>query len=66
MNGTVALGPVHAGLRDVRLRGANITFAFVDQSGMRRDFAGRVSGSRMEGTFRDEKGAEGKWSATKK
>ena len=28
--------------------------------------AGRVSGNRMEGTFRDEKGGEGKWSAAKK
>jgi hypothetical protein len=66
VSGTVALGPLHAGLRDMRLRGANISFAFVDQSGMRRDFSGRVAGNRMEGTFRDEKGAEGKWTATKK
>ena len=66
VSGTVALGPLHAGLRDMRLRGANISFAFVDQSGMRRDFSGHVAGNRMEGTFRDEKGAEGKWTATKK
>ena len=33
---------------------------------LRRDFTGRVTGGKMEGTFRDEKGAEGKWSATKK
>jgi hypothetical protein len=50
----------------MRLRGADISFALVDQSGMRRQFSGRVSGSRMEGTFRDDKGAEGKWTATKK
>ena len=43
-----------------------ISFAYVDQSGVRRDFTGRVGGNRMEGTFRDEKGAEGKWTATKK
>ena len=66
VSGTFALGPLHAGLRDLRLRGANITFAYVDPNGVRRDFAGRVSGSRMEGTFRDDKGAEGKWTATKK
>jgi hypothetical protein len=66
VSGTVTLGPIHAGLRDARLRGANITFAYLDSNGVRRDFAGRVTGGRMEGTFRDEKGGEGKWSAAKK
>jgi hypothetical protein len=66
VSGTVTLGPIHAGLRDARLRGASISFAYVDQNRVRRDFSGRVNGGRMEGSFRDEKGAEGKWSATKK
>jgi hypothetical protein len=66
INGTVTLGPVHGGLRDAKLRGANISFAYVDVAGLRRDFTGRVNGSRMEGSFRDEKGAEGRWSAAKK
>jgi len=66
VSGTVTLGPIHAGLRDARLRGSTISFAYLDQKGMRRDFSGRVNGARMEGSFRDEKGAEGKWSATKK
>jgi phospholipid N-methyltransferase len=66
VNGSVALQPVNAGLRDVRLRGPFIQFAYVDQSGVRRDFNGRVNGSRMEGTFRDDKGTEGRWSAAKK
>jgi hypothetical protein len=66
VSGTLALGPIHAGLRDVKLRGTTISFAYVDQNKMRRDFTGRVDGGKMEGTFRDEKGAEGKWSATKK
>jgi hypothetical protein len=66
VHGTVALGALHAGLREARLRGANISFAYVDANGVRRDFSGRVTGGRMEGSFRDEKGAEGKWSATKK
>ena len=66
VSGTVAFGAIHGGLREARMRGAIISFAFVDQSGVRRDFSGRVSGSRMEGSFRDDKGAEGKWSATKK
>jgi hypothetical protein len=66
VSGTITLGPMHAGLRDARLRGTNITFAYVDQNGVRRDFSGRVAGTRMEGAFRDEKGAEGRWSAAKK
>jgi hypothetical protein len=66
VSGTLALGPIHAGLRDVKLRGTAISFAYVDQNKVRRDFTGRVNGGKMEGSFRDEKGAEGKWSATKK
>jgi hypothetical protein len=66
VSGTVAFGVLHGGLRDVRLRGSNISFAYVDQKGVRRDFTGRVQGGRMEGSFRDEKGASGNWSATKK
>jgi hypothetical protein len=66
VSGTLALGVMHAGLRDAKLRGTSISFAYVDQNRVRRDFTGRVNGGRMEGSFRDEKGAEGKWSATKK
>jgi hypothetical protein len=66
ITGTIGLGPINAGLRDARLRGTAIYFSYVDPQGMRRDFAGRVNGNRMEGNFRDEKGAEGKWSAAKK
>jgi hypothetical protein len=66
VSGTLAFGPIHAGLRDVKLRGTAISFAYVDQNRVRRDFTGRVSGGKMEGSFRDEKGAEGKWTAAKK
>lgn len=66
LSGTVAFGAVNAGLRDPRLRGATISFAYVDSSGLRRDFSGRVEGKRMEGTFRDERGTEGRWSAARK
>ncbi|MGH8691096.1 MAG: class I SAM-dependent methyltransferase [Burkholderiales bacterium] len=66
VSGTLILGPIHAGLRDARLRGTAISFAYVDPAGLRRDFTGRVTGGRMEGGLRDEKGAEGRWSATKK
>jgi len=66
ISGTVTLPPINGGLRETRLRGSVIQFAYVGQDGVRRDFAGRVSGSKMEGGFRDEKGGEGKWTATKK
>ena len=66
IHGTVVLGPIHGGLREPRLRGAQIAFAYVDAAGMRREFSGRVEGARMEGTFRDDKGQEGRWSATRK
>lgn len=66
IDGTVKLGPVQAGLREARLRGFNIAFAYVDEKGMRRDFAGTVSGGKMEGSVRDEKGATARWTATKK
>ena len=66
VNGTVTLGSVHGGLREARLRGAQIAFAYVDDKGVRRDFTGQVNGRQMQGSFRDEKGQEGRWSATKK
>jgi hypothetical protein len=66
ITGSVSLGPNQGGLREARLRGANIAFAYVDTAGLRRDFTGRVNGSRMEGSFRDEKGQEGRWTAAKK
>ena len=66
INGNVTLAPIHAGLRDARLRGPFISFGIVGQDGLRRDFQGRVNANRMEGTFRDEKGAEGRWTAAKK
>ncbi|MBM3384908.1 MAG: methyltransferase domain-containing protein [Betaproteobacteria bacterium] len=67
IEGSVALGgTASGGLRDARLRGAAIGFAFVDNNGVRRDYSGRVAGGRMEGTFRTEDGKEGRWSAAKK
>jgi hypothetical protein len=66
IEGTVGLGHTQGGLRDARLRGASISFAYVDGNSVRRDFTGRVTGGRMEGTFRTESGAEGHWSATRK
>ncbi len=66
LEGTVKLGTVNAGLRDAKLAGDRISFAFVDQGGVRRDFTGKVSGNAMEGTMKLETGPESKWTATKR
>ena len=66
IEGNLGLGAIQGGLRDARLRGFNIAFSYVDNKGVRRDLAGRVSGGRMEGGFRADNGTEGRWIATKK
>ena len=66
LEGTVGLGHTQAGLRDARLRGFNISFTYVDGSSVKRDYIGRVTGGRMEGSFRGDNGTEGRWTATKK
>lgn len=66
IEGTIALGPLLGGLREARLRGFQVAFAYVDNAGVRRELSGRVSGARMEGSFRADNGTEGRWSATKK
>jgi precorrin-6B methylase 2 len=67
IDGNVTLGgTTHGGLRDARLRGFNISFAVVDNAGVLRSYSGRVTGGRMEGSWRGDNGAEGRWSATKK
>jgi len=66
IEGMVSLGAIYGGLRDARLRGAHIAFAYVDNRGVRRDFRGSVIGTRMEGSFRADDGSEGRWAAVKK
>lgn len=66
IEGTVALGTVLGGLREARLRGFLIAFSYVDDKGVRREFSGRVSGARMEGSFRADNGTEGRWTAAKR
>ena len=66
IEGTIALGPLLGGLREARLRGFHIAFAYVDSAGVRRELGGRVSGARMEGSYRADNGTEGRWTATKK
>jgi hypothetical protein len=66
INGWVTLGPVHGGLRDARLSGADIAFTYVDAKGVRREFTGTVKGREMSGSFVDPSGGKGNWSAAKK
>ncbi|HEY6966061.1 MAG TPA: class I SAM-dependent methyltransferase [Burkholderiales bacterium] len=67
IEGTVSLAPaIQGGLRDAHLRGFNIGFAFVDAAGVLRSYTGRVSNGRMEGGWRGDNGAEGRWTASKK
>ena len=66
IEGSIGLGHTQGGLRDARLRGANISFAYVDNNGVLRNYTGLVTGGKMEGTFRADNGTEGRWSATKK
>jgi hypothetical protein len=66
IEGTIGLGHTQGGLRNARLSGANISFAYVDNNGVLRNYTGRVAGAKMEGTFRADNGSEGRWTATKK
>lgn len=66
LRGYVSLGELMAGLRDARLRGAQIRFAYVDNQGLERAFTGRVNGARMEGEYRSDQGAKGRWRAVKR
>ncbi len=66
IEGWVLLGSVQAGLRAPLLSGFNISFDYVDNNGMRREFTGRAIGNRMEGSFRTGAGQEGRWTAVKK
>jgi len=66
LEGSVGLGHTQGGLRDARVRGAAISFSYVGNDGIKRDYAGRVNGGKMEGTYKGDNGSEGRWSATKK
>ena len=66
IEGTVRMDKLKAGIREPKLRGDRIWFAFIDQQGVRREFEGTVSGARIEGSFRPDSGAEGRFTATRK
>ena len=64
IEGTIALGAVGAGLRDLTLRGERIRFGFVDADGTAYELEGTVSSDRMSGSY--QAGARrGRWTAAK-
>ena len=66
LEGYAQVGEVLAGLRDARLRGTQIRFAYVDARGTRRAFSGEVQGNRMAGEYRGDQGVQGRWRALKR
>jgi SAM-dependent methyltransferase len=66
LEGSVKFGAINAGLRDTRLQGEKISFAFVDGAGVKREFNGRVTGNAMEGTVKADNGPEARWTAAKR
>ena len=52
LSGDVELGAVRAGLRDARVHGDAVSFAFVDGKGVLHELEGRAVADGLEGTFR--------------
>jgi len=65
VSGTARLGDKSYDLTSARLRGADVTFTFVDGNGARRQFSGRASGDKMDGMTTTQGGAKVNWSATR-
>ena len=65
LSGTATLGDKSYNLTETRLRGADVAFAFVDGNGIKRQFSGRATGDRMEGTTAAQGGAKVNWTATR-
>jgi len=67
INGHIKIGGLEAGLRDAALHGDQISFAWVDDNGVRHNFSGRANGANMEGTVRSGDGRnEGRWTASRR
>ncbi len=56
--GAVEMGEVETSLRDARVMGERVRFAFTGTDGVLRSFEGRVSGDRIEGEVRDGQGSQ--------
>ena len=65
IRGTVPYGQIKAGLREPTLKGDAISFILVDQKGLAHEFMGKVTGDRMEGTFKAG-GQSGNWTAARR
>jgi hypothetical protein len=65
LNGTARVGDKSFELADARVRGSEIRFTFTDANGMKREFAGRAQGDRLEGTTKAQGGATVKWAAVR-
>ena len=66
ISGVAQQGGYSTPLEDARLRGADIVFSFVDRTGVRRRYVGRVSDDKMEGALDSGKLAEMRWIAKRK
>jgi SAM-dependent methyltransferase len=65
LSGGVKGGGRSFDLIDPKLTGSAVKFAFVDGNGIKREFNGRVSGNRMEGTTQTQGGTQVKWTAVR-
>jgi SAM-dependent methyltransferase len=52
-------------LVDAKLTGSAVKFTFTDGNGQKREFNGRVSGNKMEGTTQTQGGTQVKWTAVR-
>ncbi len=63
--GQVQMGEIETSLRDARVMGERVRFAFTGTDGVLRSFEGKVSGDRIEGEVSDGQKSE-RFSATRK
>ena len=63
--GTVQLGAADTSLRDARVMGERVRFAFTGTDGVLRTFEGKVNGGKIGGEVHDRKKSE-RFTATRK
>jgi hypothetical protein len=63
--GKARLGGRNVEILEGKLNGDRMTFTLVDGNGARRNYTGRVSGSRIEGTVPTQGGAPVSWTASR-
>jgi len=65
LSGGATAGGKSSDLVDAKLTGSAVKFAFTDANGRKREFEGRVSGGKMEGTTQSQAGTPVKWTAVR-